>query len=684
MNRFFRPSMIARFPPIAALARLTALAGLVALAGCASAPPSGKAADPPAEERSWAGETPAAEFPAGLEWLNTAAPLTLAELRGKVVVLDFWTYGCINCMHNFPWLKRLAADFPDALVIVGVHSGKFAQERGTDNIRQVLLRYDLDHPVINDKDFEVWRQWGIEAWPTLVIIDPAGNTVGGHQGEGFYPTFHEVIASLAREFEAKGQLDRRPLAVRREREGLPQTVLAYPGKIRVDPQRGRIFVSDTNHHRVVAVDEASGRVLQVAGSGREGFADGPLAAAAFSYPQGLAVDEAGRFLYVADTGNHAIRRVDLDTGAVVTIAGTGRQAGGYPPRGGFGPATDLSSPWDLALSGGRLFVAMAGSHQIWVLDLRTGSITPAAGSGDEGVADGPAPDAELAQPSGLSVDREGRLFFADSEGSSIRVLLPDGRVATIAGPGSSLFDFGTDDGEGARARFQHPLGVVAHEGRLYVADTYNSRIRVIDPVSGTVSTLAGADAGWRDGAAPLFYEPGGIDAAGGRLYVADTNNHAIRIVETAGGAARTLVLTEGAGLLGDAGGGVPVLRLPAATVAPGAGRLELALELPPGYKVNPQAPLAYEFSARGVGAEFAGGAAGSLTDPTLPLSWAVDWSGGSGGGSGELSLDLTIVYCESERESICLLDRVRLELPVTVAAGGKDDLQLTHAVRLGS
>jgi len=658
--------------------RIAAVSAAALLAACASTP--GRDAAPAEEERSWAGDTPAAEFPAGLEWLNTGAPLSLAELRGKVVVLDFWTYGCINCMHNFPWLKRLQADFPDELVVIGVHSAKFAEEGQTANIRQVLLRYDLDHPVINDRDFTVWRLWQVEAWPTLVIIDPAGNTVGGHQGEGFYPMFREVIGSLVKEFAAKGQLDRRPLALRREREGLPQTVLAYPGKIRVDPARGRLFVSDTNHHRVISVDEKTGRVLQVVGSGSEGFTDGLIATAALRYPQGLAVDPAGRFLYVADTGNHAVRRVDLEVGTVVTIAGTGQQARSYPPPAGFGPVTALSSPWDLALSGSRLLIAMAGSHQIWALDLQTGAVRPVAGSGAEGTADGPPADAELAQPSGLSIDEKGRVFFADSEASSIRVVQPDGRVGTVAGSGYSLFEFGADDGQGARARFQHPLGVVAYGGRLYVADTYNSRIRVVDPETGAVSTLGGSDAGWRDGAQPKFYEPGGIDAWDGRLYVADTNNHAIRVIDAGSGSTRTLVLTEGVGLLGDTGGAVPVVRLPAVTVAPGTGRVEVALELPNGYKVNPQAPLSYAFSSRGVNALFTGGASGNLTDPKLPLSWTVDWSGGS----GEVSLDLTIVYCEADKESVCLLDRVRLEVPVTVTSGGARSLPLRHSVTLGS
>jgi DNA-binding beta-propeller fold protein YncE len=661
------------------LAAALALAALLGLAACASTPQ--KAAEPAAEpETSYAGENPAVEFPTGLEWLNTATPLTLAELKGKVVVLDFWTYGCINCMHNFPWLKRLETEFPNELVVIGVHSGKFGQEGQTANIRQILLRYDVDHPVINDADYQVWHLWGVEAWPTLVIIDPAGNTVGGRSGEGFYPVFHEVIGSLVKEFEAKGGLDRRPLALRRERDGLPQTVLAFPGKVRADPQRGRIFVADTNHNRVVAVDEASGRVLQVIGSGREGFADGPFATAGLRSPQGLAVDPAGRYLYIADTGNHAIRRADLESGAVVTLAGTGAQARSYPPAAGFGPRTDLSSPWDLALAGDGLFIAMAGSHQIWVLDLKSGQVRPVAGSGAEGTADGPPADAELAQPSGIAIDGAGRVFFADAEGSSIRVVQPDGRVGTVAGPGTSLFDFGTDDGVGSRARFQHPLGVAAYEGKVYVADTYNSRIRVVDPASGAVSTLAGEAAGWRDGARPLFYEPGGIDAAAGRLYVADTNNHAMRIVDIGSGATRTLVLTEGVGLLGDAGGDVPVVRLAAATVAPGPGRLELALELPAGYKVNPQAPMTYAFTSRGASAAFATAAEGNLVDPKLPLTWNVDWSGGN----GDLSLDLTLVYCESDKESVCLLERVRLEVPVTVAAGGVRSLGLRHSVKLGS
>jgi len=177
---------------------------------------------------------------------------------------------------------------------------------------------------------------------------------------------------------------------------------------------------------------------------------------------------------------------------------------------------------------------MAGSHQIWMMDLARNSIGPLAGSGREGTADGPLMSAHLAQPSGLTLDGNGRLYFADSEASAIRMMETysrRGRVATLAGSGKSLFDFGDADGVGDAARLQHPLGVVFHAGLLYVADTYNNKIKTVDPETRETRTLMGSDGGWRDGTEPLFYEPGGIDAAGGKLYVADTNNHCIRIVD---------------------------------------------------------------------------------------------------------------------------------------------------------
>jgi thiol-disulfide isomerase/thioredoxin len=290
-------------------------------------------------QRSFAGSTPAPEFPPGLDWLNTSNPLTMAQLRGKVVMFDFWTYGCINCMHIIPDLKRLEAEYPDELVVIGVHSAKFRNEGDTRNIRQIILRYDIEHPVINDHDFLLWKAWGVRAWPTLAMIDPAGNVVGTHSGEGVYALFQPIVASLVQEFDERGMLDRRPLHLKMEKTGLPETVLSFPGKVLADAADMRLFISDTNHHRIIITEIESGHVLQVIGCGRPGFADGDILTAAFAYPQGVALSADGQTLYVADTGNHAIRRVDLGTDFVTTLVGTGKQSRVYPPEGGIAPGT---------------------------------------------------------------------------------------------------------------------------------------------------------------------------------------------------------------------------------------------------------------------------------------------------------------------------------------------------------
>jgi sugar lactone lactonase YvrE/thiol-disulfide isomerase/thioredoxin len=481
----------------------------------------------------------------------------VADLRGKVVVLDFWTYGCINCQHVIPDLKRLEKKYSDVLVVIGVHAAKFEHERDTDNIRQIVLRYELEHPVANDRDLTVWDSYAVRAWPTLVVIDPAGYIVGQRSGEGIYETFDEVIGRLVAEFDARGQIDRTPLALKLERGAHPETGLSFPGKVLVDAPGRRLFIADSNHNRIVVADLDSQQVQEVIGGLESGFADGDLAVARFYHPQGMALSADGRVLYVADTENHAIRAVDLVGGRVETVAGTGRQTRSYPGSGGPGTAIALNSPWDLERLGGDFYVAMAGSHQLWRMDLSSGIIAPWAGSGREGISGGPLATATLAQPSGLATDGEW-VYFADSESSAVRAagLEAGSKVRRIVGTG--LFDFGDVDGVGDQVRLQHPLGVAYNpvDGLLYVADTYNSKIKTVDPETRRAQRLlGGVEHGLRDGREPLFCEPGGLDLAEGRVYVADTNNHAIRVIELSTLETSTLVLQDAAGLLAPEGGG---------------------------------------------------------------------------------------------------------------------------------
>ena len=669
---------VMRRPALASLAAVALVAGAsLVLVGCARTVESG-------DGGSLARPTPAPEFPSGLTWLNTATPLTLKALRGKVVVLDFWTYGCINCMHDFPWIERLEKDFPDTLVVIGVHSAKFTEEGNTRNIREIILRYGIDYPVVNDSHFQVWKEWGVNAWPTLAIVDPAGNVVTERAGEGFYPEFKAIISSLVGKFGAEGLLDRRPLKLKLEKQGLPQTVLAFPGKVRVDTKGGRLFIADTDHNRIVVATLDSGKVLAIVGSGRQGFRDGDFATAEFNHPQGVALSAAGDTLYIADTNNHALRAADLAGRTVTTLDGTGAQAADYPPRGGTAPGVALSSPWDVVRDGDELYIAMAGCHQIWTMDLATKRIGPYAGTGAEGYGDGPLDEATLAQPSGLTIGDDGRIYVADAEGSSIRVIDPQRRVVvTLAGAGNSLFDFGDRNGKGRHARFQHPLGVVAAQGLLYVADTYNNRIRVVDPRTGAVRTLAGGEAGWRDGKDPLFYEPGGLDAANGVLYVADTNNNSIRTVDVATGAASTLVLKGAAMLASDHAYGETAVRLPPQTVAAGSGSVRFTVELPEGFAPNPQAPSEVSVAvSRGDAVSLTGATTYTGAGPRFPLTFPAVFRPGT----AEVTLDVALVYCREQQASVCMIKQARLTVPVQVVEKGAASapgplLSVTYRIR---
>src|SRR5687767_7345333 len=327
----------------------------------------------------------APEITGGRGWLNTDKPLSLAALKGKVVLLDFWTYGCINCIHIIPDLKKLEAKYPNELVVIGVHSAKFQNEKETENIRRIILRYEIEHPVYNDSEYAVWQSYGVRAWPTQVLIDPAGYIIGGFSGEGKYDVIDQTIAKVVDEFRKKGELNEEPLKLVLERAKVGDLPLAFPGKILADANNDRLFIADSNHNRIV-VAKLDGTLTETIGAGEAGAADGAFDKATFYRPQGLAL--AGDYLYVADTENHLIRRVNLKTRTVETIAGTGKQSREYPPKGGPARTTALSSPWDLGLVGRTLYIAMAGPHQIWKLDLDNNQVSVFAGSGREARLDG--------------------------------------------------------------------------------------------------------------------------------------------------------------------------------------------------------------------------------------------------------------------------------------------------------
>jgi thiol-disulfide isomerase/thioredoxin/sugar lactone lactonase YvrE len=465
----------------------------------------------------------APELIGGTDWLNIEKPLSLKELRGRIVVLDFWTLCCINCIHTLPDLAKLEAKYPGVLVVIGVHTPKFDNEKNSASILKAILRYEIKHPVINDADHKIWRSYKVNSWPTLWLIDPDGKLVGFTSGEGNYEVLDSHIGKLVKQFKAKGTLKETPLEFKLAKE--ETRPLYFPGKVLADANSKRLFIADSTDHRIV-ITSLEGKKIAIAGSGTEGYKDGPFATACFSDPQGMALD--GEILYVADRKNHTIRALDLKAQTVKTVAGVGTQVRSGRDKGGPALKVGLNSPWDLLLHDKKIFVAMAGHHQIWTFDPAAGQVAPYAGDGRENLEDGPLADASFAQPSGLATDGK-LLYVADSEISAIRALPMDGtgKVSTIVGEG--LFDFGDKNGKGPQVRLQHALGVAYLEGKLYVADTYNSKIKIIDPSQRTCETYLGDPPGWVK--AKMFNEPGGLSIAAGKMYIADTNNHRIQVVD---------------------------------------------------------------------------------------------------------------------------------------------------------
>jgi thiol-disulfide isomerase/thioredoxin len=670
-------------------------------------------------------------LPPNLTWLNTAGPLELHDLRGKFVLLDFWTYCCINCMHILPELHKLEQAWPKNLVVIGVHSAKFTTEQDTQNIRSAIQRYKIEHPVINDARHELWDLFGVNAWPTVILIDPEGNAVWGTSGEITFEQVDAVIRARMPYYRQKKLLDETPLRFDMERRAAAATPLRFPGKILADEASGRLFISDSNHNRIV-VAKFDGTLLDVIGSGIAGRADGDFTTAQFNQPQGMALwsgetsnsDRTGRVrndgpqrvpaslgkeLFVADTENHEIRRVDLARRTVTTVAGTGRQGRNPAATGRRADPrrTALSSPWDLFLHGDDLFIAMAGCHQIWKMRLDGSSIGPYAGNSREDVVDGPRlpgqayqlGSASFAQPSGLAGDGKW-LYVADSEGSSIRAvpLDPRGDVRTVAGtsqlPVARLFTFGDVDGPAGRARFQHPLGVAFYEGQIYVADTYNHKIRVVDPSDGTTRRLTGTGEPGHADQPAAFFEPAGLAVAAGRLFVADTNNHLIRAINLKTLQVQTLAIAglkppppPPAAAQRPAGS---IEKLPTATIRAVHGelRLRVELEFPAGYEINPLAPLEYRVEAaeraetNGAGAIVRDGFGKSVRveRPAAEFEIHLPVNGPSGQDAVDVAVDY--FYCREGSEGLCKTGRAEWIVPVELSAAAETSVvHLRHRAR---
>jgi len=521
-------------------------------------------------------------------WLNTSRPLLPEDLSGRILLVDFWTFCCINCMHVFPDLHALEKEFGADLTVIGVHSAKFDNEKETENIRSAVLRYGIEHPVVNDGEFKIWNGFSVNAWPTLVLLDPSGKVDRVYSGEGHLGELRQDISRLRKDFA--GRLRSDPLALVLERNKTPPADLNFPGKLEFAEDLGLLFVSDSSNHRVLGMKLDGTVDFEVGKRGESGKADGDFSQARFQQPQGLLYRDGQ--LYVADTGNHLLRKIDLKSKQVSTLAGTGEQGLMRNPQAAPGLQTPLSSPWDLQFfpSVDEIAIAMAGTHQIWAYSLTQKTLRVLAGNGRESIDDGVYPHNSLSQPSGLAAWKD-RLYFVDSETSSLRVL-HGGKVETLLGSG--LFDFGFVDGGKPEAKLQHPLGIFADDSGVYIADSYNHALRRYDPATGGLETLVGkGKPGKTEGglAGLQLNEPNDVLNIGQTSYVADTNNQRLLALDFSRRAARPLAIQfPSPRPESKLASRLPNLHPTPAQILAAGGNIALQIHLDPGWKLNKQAP----------------------------------------------------------------------------------------------
>lgn len=688
---FVSPRHVFNHRTLAVIALLFAIACFVpAQNACAD---DAKPAKPEAIENPFPKRHPAPELDGGVEWLNAAGPISVKDLRGKVVLIDFWTFCCINCMHVLPDLAYLEKKFPNELVVIGVHSAKFDNEKETGNIRKAILRYEIEHPVVNDAEMTIWRKFGVNSWPSLVVLDPEGQYCGYVSGEGNRELLENVVERLIAYHKAKGTLDAQPMKFDLERYKAKPSPLKFPGKILVDEAGGRLFISDSNNNRIV-VSTLDGKLVDVVGSGAIGHKDGDFTTSQFDHPQGLLLID--QTLYVADTENHMLRTIDLATKQVSTLAGTGEQNRTRSPGGPL-RETALNSPWDLAVTDGVLYVAMAGPHQIWSHKLGSKTIQQYAGSGREDIRNGTLDQSALAQPSGM-IEHAGKLYVVDSEGSAIREITtepgndldsPTGKVTTIAGThdlprGRSLFEFGDVDAAGDEARFQHPLGITYFGESVFIADSYNHKIRRVDLKTREVSTWAGTGKSGTELSPLELSEPAGLAVSNGKMYVADTNNHRVVVIDMETKEAKELTIAglaapkaEVAAQPSSLGGSGKENELGRQELKPGnLIRFEIQFDLPKGYKLNPEFPTSYQIVANGpqdlvAADQLAGkqklkteGASASIELPTQQAT-----------GEASFKLVISYGYC---MESVCKVATSTFVIPVELRDGATNEkVQLT-------
>ena len=462
-----------------------------------------------------------------LEWVNSP-PRSLRSQRGRVLLLAFWSAGSVYSHNLLEDLRNVHGKHADGVSVYGIHTPKFDAERSSRLLLKAINRLGVRFPVAHDPAYVTWQHYGVRAWPSVAVVDTKGQLVEIVSGDLQRDTLDALVSRL---LEEAGANDHRVYETAQPSlKPEPRLPLCFPSGLAVT--QNHLYVSDTGHHRILECS-LDGRILRQFGSGSPGFLDGGSAECSFQSPRGITVMKDT--LYVADTGNHALRRVRLLDGDVDTLAGNGRAGNPTGEMQSLPSDMPLNAPWDVAGAFDRLYLAMPGTQQIWEFDLGKRSLRPIAGSGRLALADGVGASAAFAQPGGLALVQQ-TLYVADSAGSAIRsVQLANGGVQTLVGHGP--FDFGDQDGTRSAARLQYPLALALdpRSPLLWIADTYNDTLKMLRLGGGDLRRY---ELNYR------LHEPGAIAASPGALWVANTSAHEVLRIDLDTGSVRRLPIGE--------------------------------------------------------------------------------------------------------------------------------------------
>ncbi len=611
-----------------------------------------------------------------VKWLNVSRPLEKSDLKDRVILLDFWTYACVSCIENIPEIKKLEKEFGNKLAVIGVHSGKFENEKDLSSIKKAILRYDITHPVLQDAEMKVWHSFKVKAWPTLILINPHGNIVKTYSAEDDFETIHRDVKKQVAKF--KYEIKREALPITLEKYDLVSNVLSFPTKLEYaaefsykSAKAPALLIANTGKNNIIASNMLGGIITKI-GSGKEGFEDGSFDVASFRFPQGLLYSD--NKLYVADSGNHALRVIDFMQGSVSTLIGSGKK-GKAIEVGRVLEAKDveLSSPSDIEFFPDRkhIVIANAGSNQILSFDIDNNSISVLAGNGSKGNEDGEDANNSLAQTSDMS-SYNGKLYFIDSDSSSLRVLDEKGAVKTLIGQG--LAKFGHANGQAKAALMQHPLGLMVDDTGAYISDSFNHAIRKYDFASGQIRDLAGFNGrGESLGSKTQFNEPDGIISVIDRFYIADSNNN------------RIIILSRG-NLTSELLDVIPPLKLPkesflqylpnlqkiAEAEVKAESVVKLNLQVKEGWKINESGPSFMNLLEL-------------VKDHQANLLASFDWSVVAKkkielpklAAQKNYVLQGVIYYCETKKNALCYVKSYEQKIK---ASGNSDKMEITLEV----